>query len=74
MNVALKEGLKQLGRVALLAVIPVLILSLESGKFDWKNIAAVVAIAVLMAVDKMLHKAGKGKKTKSMMEGGITRF
>lgn len=44
------------GRVILIAVVPVLIASLESGQVDWRVISIACAIAILRALDKFLHK------------------
>jgi hypothetical protein len=63
------ESLKELCRVILLAVIPVIIDALSSGKFDIKVIAVAGAIAGLRFIDKYLHlKAPEGEA------GGLTRF
>lgn len=48
------EGVKQFGRVVVVAAVPVLVLALESG-MNWKATLTALAIAVLMAVDKYLH-------------------
>lgn len=67
------KGVTELARVALLAAFPLLILSLESGSIDWRSIGVVALLAVLRALDKMLHKAGEvtGNATLSR---GITQF
>lgn len=57
---AFTEGLKQLARVALVAVIPLIIEGLRTGKLDWGSIGVVGAIAVLMGIDKWLHKEDTG--------------
>ncbi len=57
---ALKEGAKQLARVALVAVIPLLISGLQSNSIDWRGILVAGAIAVLMGLDKFLHKSETG--------------
>ena len=57
----------ELLRVAVIAVIPVTILAMETKTFDWKAIAIVGAIAVLKALDRMLHETG-------VAERGLTRF
>ena len=67
------EGAKELGRVALLAAIPVIIVAVETNNFDYRLVGAVAVVAVLKAADKMLHKAGKARKNKRMVKG-ITRF
>jgi hypothetical protein len=63
------ESLKELGRVILLAIIPITIDALSSGKFDIKVILVAGAIAGLRFIDKLLHlNAPKGEA------GGLTRF
>jgi hypothetical protein len=54
------EGLKQLLRVALVAVIPLVISGLQTNSIDWRSIVIAGIIAVLMGVDKGLHKADTG--------------
>lgn len=74
---ALLEAVKEFFRVMVLAVIPVVIGSLESGLFDWKIVVTVGAIAGLRFVDKLLHEVGKDQSTKkveSKLVGGLTRF
>ena len=69
MKKAFIEALKEAGRVVVLAVIPVLIASLESNTFDWRAIAVVAGLAFLRFIDKYLHvKAPEGES------GGLTRF
>jgi len=67
------ESVKELGRVALIAIIPVLIPQLESGKIDWKVVAIAGAIAVLKAIDKGIHVYGVEKDNESLTKG-LTRF
>jgi hypothetical protein len=58
MKDSIKEGLKELGRVALIGALPVLMASIDgSGHIfiDYKVLAAAVFIAVLRAVDKWVH-------------------
>ena len=57
----------ELLRVALIAVLPILYLSLEAGKVDWRAIGLAGVIAVLRAIDRWLHEKGIAEK-------GITRF
>lgn len=51
------EGLKELARIALIAVVPILISGLEAGKLDWKLVLVSGVIAILKAVDKFVHKS-----------------
>lgn len=69
MSKNLKEALKELCRVIVLAIIPILIEALNSGKFDIRIILVTGAIAVLKFIDKLLHlNAPKGEA------GGLTHF
>lgn len=54
---ALIEGLKELARVMLIAVIPLVIVGLETGRVDWQVIGIAAIIAGLKLVDKVLHKS-----------------
>jgi EamA domain-containing membrane protein RarD len=63
------EPLKEAGRVVVLAIIPVLIASLEVKQFDWISIGVVAGLALLRFIDKYLHdQAPDG------VAGGLTRF
>ena len=67
----MKETIKQFSlellRVALVAALPIVIASAESGNVDYKIIATVAVVAVLKAVDRALHESGVAEK-------GLTRF
>ena len=54
------EGLKEVLRTSLMALIPVVILSLQQGNVDWKAIGIAATIALLSGVDKWLHKLDTG--------------
>ena len=69
----LLEAGKEALRVVLLAVIPVLITSLEKNEVDVRLLAVVGAIAFLRAIDKWLHEWGKINDDDSVAKG-ITRF
>jgi hypothetical protein len=71
-DVLIESG-KELGRVALIAILPILIAQLESGKIDWKIVGIAGAIAILKAIDKGIHVYGKAKKNTSL-EKGLVRF
>lgn len=62
-----KPFVLELLRVGVIAVIPVAVISLESGNVDPQALAVVSAVAVLKALDRMLHESGVAEK-------GITRF
>lgn len=64
---ALKEALKEAGRVVVLAVVPVLIDSLSKGEIDWKVVGVAGVVALLKFIDSWLHESGVSEK-------GITRF
>lgn len=78
MSYELKEALKELGRVVVLAIIPVLISSLESGVVDWKLLVVIGAVAGLRFIDKLLHNYGilqeSGNSVESVWTKGLTRF
>jgi len=66
---AFKEALKELGRVVVLAIVPILIDSLTANKLDVRIIMVAAALAGLRFIDKYLHSlAPEGKA------GGLTRF
>jgi hypothetical protein len=66
---ALVEATKEFARVIVLALVPIFIVQIEAGSFDWRVLAFTGAIAGLRWVDKFLHtKAPEGKS------GGLTRF
>jgi hypothetical protein len=67
------EALKELLRVVVLAIIPVLIASFEMGEIDWRLVIVAGAIAGLRAVDKWLHTIGKEEGDESLSKG-LTRF
>ena len=55
-DMAKSEALKEFGRVIAIAVIPVLIDSLQKGLVDFRMIVVVAIIAGLRAVDRYLKK------------------
>lgn len=63
----IKDFTLELSRIALVAILPVLIASLENGDVDFKVLGVIAAIAVLKAIDRALHESGLAKK-------GLTRF
>lgn len=50
-----KEAAKEFARIIVLAILPVLMSSLEASSFDWRTTLVAVAIAVLRAVDRYIH-------------------
>ena len=67
------ETVKELLRVALLAVIPVAVDGLSTGEVNWRLILIAGAIAALRALDKFLHLWGKESEDKTLMRG-LTQF
>ncbi len=57
----------ELGRVAVVAALPILIDSLQKGAVDWRLIGMAIIIAGLKAFDRWLHEKGIAEK-------GIVRF
>lgn len=66
------EAAKELGRVALLSMLPIAISQLETDKFQWEVVAVAGIVAVLKAIDKGIHLYGKEKE--NSLELGLTRF
>ena len=66
---ALKEALKEAGRVIVLAIIPVLADSLGKGEVDLQVVLITGAIALLRFIDKYLHL-----QEKDGVAGGLVRF
>lgn len=54
---ALIESVKEILRTALLAAIPVIIVSTENGSISLKAAGLAFVIAVLRGIEKYLHKA-----------------
>lgn len=73
MNNALLKALKEFFRVVVLAVVPILITSLQEQMIDWRLIGVTAAIAGLRFIDKALHEMGKEQKNK-VMTRGLTQF
>jgi hypothetical protein len=67
------ESLKELGRVAVIACIPVLIDGVSRGEINWELVVSAAVIALLRALDKLLHLEGKIEDN-ATLAGGLTRF
>lgn len=52
---AIFEGIREGGRVVLIAIIPVAIDSIQKGYIDWREIAVVGSLALLRAIEKALY-------------------
>ena len=72
-----KKALLELGRVLLLAVIPVMVVSIDAktGSIapNWQVMYATALIAGLRFADKLLHEYGKATKD-AKLTLGLTRF
>ncbi len=66
-NTAFGSALLDSLRVIVLAIIPILIISLQDRTLDWRQLAIVGGVALLKFIDKYLHKS-------DIAEKGLTRF
>jgi len=57
MSTEIIEGLKEVLRTAIMAVIPIVVSQLQSGKIEGTAILVAGAIALLSGLDKWLHKS-----------------
>lgn len=73
MKETVKESIKEALRVCLIAVIPVAVDMLSSGKIDIKALLIVGGIAILRFIDKALYLTGK-ETGNEMIQKGLTRF
>ena len=70
MDKSLKESLKEGARVVVLAIIPVLVVSLQDAQeFDWRLIAVTAAVAFLRFIDSLLHEVNKELPVKERNDG-----
>ena len=69
MSDSFKEAGKELLRVVLLSIVPVILVGLENGQLDVKVVFVIGAIAALRFIDKWLHENAPNGKA-----GGLTRF
>lgn len=60
MNNAFLEGIKEVLRTAIMAVIPTVTYDLGTNKFHWQTWAISFGVALLSGVDRWLHKSDKG--------------
>jgi len=70
---AIIESLKEMGRIGLLAVLPVAIEQLQTGSVNEKTLIVVGVVAVLKFIDKFLHERGKELENGNLTLG-LTRF
>ncbi len=57
------EALKELGRVAVIAMIPLLIDGITNNQLNWRMVVGAGMIAVLRALDKLAHLESKEGST-----------
>jgi hypothetical protein len=58
MKKELIKSLKEGARVFLMAIIPLIVIDIQAGIFDWKKWAIAGVIAILRFIDKLLHETG----------------
>lgn len=63
MNNAFKEAIKEFGRMAVLAVIPVLISSLEGSQINLRATGIALGIVLLRTLDRFIHEEKSLKST-----------
>jgi len=73
MKKAYIEAFKELGRVVLLSIIPVLISQMDEKMFNWEVVIITGSIAVLRFLDKLLHEMGK-ESNNDKAKKGLTGF
>lgn len=56
----INESIKEFARMCIIAVIPVLIISIEKQDFDYKSTGIAFALAILRAVDSYIHESKTG--------------
>jgi hypothetical protein len=67
------EALKELGRIAVIAMVPIIIDGLTAGAINWTLVVSSGMIAGLRAIDKFLHLEGKIEGNDALT-AGLTRF
>lgn len=70
---AILDGLKELARIGLIAILPIIIVQLEAGKIDLKVLWVLFVVAVLKAIDRGLHSFGKDTNNEGLTKG-LVRF
>ena len=72
-----KIALTEAVRLAVLAIIPILIASIDVAtgaiNIEWALVYATILLTVLRFADKWIHEVGKSKNN-DVMAGGLTRF
>lgn len=72
-KLSILKSLLELGRISVLAAIPVIIDGLLKGVVDWRLVGISAIIAFLKALDKFLHELGIETKNDTLTLG-LTRF
>ena len=65
----IKEAAKEILRTALMSVIPLVVVDLQSNTFHWQTWAIAVVVSILSGLDKWLHVKDTG-----VMGNGLTGF
>lgn len=73
MNKPFVEAIKELLRVIVIAILPVVLDMLVNGSINIELIALTGAIAGLRFIDKLLHETGKENGSDTLTKG-LTRF
>ena len=79
---ALRNALKEALRLVVLAIIPIVLLGIDSGTgavaINWALVQVTALITALRFIDKLMHESGKAKqietKKPSKLTLGLTRF
>ncbi len=58
---AVIEGVKQFIRAILAAVLPLIILGIQSGGIDWQAVGLAGVMSILLGIDKWVHEDPKIK-------------
>lgn len=74
---AIKEALKEAARLVLMAIIPIILMGINTQtrtvEVDWFLVQFTALITVLRFIDSWLHEKGKAEGNEDMAKG-LTRF
>lgn len=70
---ALQEALKEAARTVLISIIPLVVVGLQDGSFDYRFIGVTATITFLRFADKWLHEWGK-ETNNEVAQRGLTQF
>jgi hypothetical protein len=73
MSKPIKDAILEFLRIAVLALIPIILIQLQNGTIDWKALGILSFTAILKALDEYLHEKGKLTENESLIKG-LTRF